>query len=108
LVDGTTAPETEIDAACRYDGRQYLLTWQTMYAGGYYGIWGRLVNPGSVEDSFGLVQPGAADDRVTPAAAGGRVNYLAVWAHDRDGTAYQDIRGRLIYINQTYLPMVVK
>ena len=108
LVDGTTAPEDTIDATCLQDGRQYLLTWQTMYAGGYYGIWGRLVYPVGMEASFGLVQPGAAADRTAPAAAGGQVNYLAAWVHDRDGTAYQDIHGRLIYLHQLYLPMVVR
>ncbi len=108
LVDGTTAPESDIDAACRHDGKQYLLTWQTMYATGYYGIWGRLVNFTGMEDSFLFVQPGTKDDRLTPAAAGGQTNYLAVWAHDRAGSTYQDIRGRIVHLPRLFLPLVKK
>jgi hypothetical protein len=106
LVDGTTAPEEAIDATCLQDGKQYLLTWQSMYATGYYGIWGRLVNLDGMEDSFGLMQPGAAEDRTVPAAVGGQKSYLAVWVHDRASSAYQDIRGRMVYVPKLYLPIV--
>ncbi len=30
-----------------------------------------------------------------PATAGGRAQFLTVWEHDRAGTTYQDIHGRL-------------
>jgi hypothetical protein len=106
IVDGTTAPEIEIDSTCNLSGREYLLAWQTMYAGGYYGIWGRLVDPGGMGDAFELAQPGAAADRLSPVAAGGRASDLAVWVHDRDGSVYQDLRGRLIFHLENYLPLV--
>jgi hypothetical protein len=54
------------------------------------------------------VQSGTAADRTEPAVAGGRVNYLVVWAHERDGTAYVDIHGRLVYPHRIYLPLMRK
>ena len=108
FVDGTTAPEVSIDAAVLHDGQEYLLAWQTMYATGYYGVWGRLVHTNGAEDVFLIVQPGTTADRLDPAIAGSRVNYLITWVHDRDGTAYQDIRGRLFYLNRLFLPMIQK
>ncbi|HZU87265.1 MAG TPA: hypothetical protein VFF78_07265 [Anaerolineaceae bacterium] len=108
LVDGTTAPEVAIDAACLHDGQEYLLAWQTMYATGYYGIWGRLVHPVGLEDSFLFVQPGTTADRLEPAIAGSRVNFLTTWVHDRNGTVYQDIRGRVVFLQRLFLPMITR
>jgi hypothetical protein len=109
LVDGTTGPEKAVNIRCDLSGQQYLVAWQTMYAHGYYGIWARLANPNETfEPSFGLVQSGTAADRTEPAVAGGRVNYLVVWAHERDGTAYVDIHGRLVYPHRIYLPLMRK
>jgi hypothetical protein len=109
LVDGTTAPEKAASIRCDQGGQQYLVAWQTMYADGYYGIWARLANPNQTfEPSFGLVQSGTAADRTNPAIAGGRVNYLVAWEHERDGTSYQDIHGRLVYPHVLYLPLVLR
>jgi len=109
LVDGTTAPEAEVDVSCNQGGRQYLLAWQTMYAGGYYGVWGQLAYPNETMDpSFGFVQPGASADRMNPVVAGGYTNYLVAWEHERDGTSYQDIHGRLITPYMVFLPLVRK
>jgi hypothetical protein len=106
LVDDTTAPEKQANVTCNDGGRQYLITWQTMYSDGYYGIWSRLAFPNeSMGDSFGLVQSGNLADRTYPAAAGGKTNYLVVWEHQRDGTSYQDIHGRLVTVNKVFLPM---
>lgn len=108
-IDATTAPEVEVDVSCNQGGRQYLLAWQTMYAGGYYGVWGRLAYPNETMDpSFGIVGPGASADRTQPAIAGGYTNYLVAWEHDRDGTAYQDIHGRLVTPYTLFLPLVIK
>jgi hypothetical protein len=38
--------------------------------------------------------------------AGGQAQFLAVWEHRRDGTDYQDIRGRLVWPNVLFLPLV--
>lgn len=109
LVDGTTAPEKAVNIRCDLSGQQYLVAWQTMYATGYYGVWARLAKPDETfEPSFGLVQPGTTADRTEPAIAGGRVNYLVVWEHERDGTSYQDIHGRLVYPHVLYLPLVLR
>jgi hypothetical protein len=107
LVDGTTAPEKESEVTCNQGGGQYLITWQTMYTDGYYGIWGRRAFPDeSMEDSFGLVASGNNADRAYPAAAGGKANYLVAWEHQRDGTSYQDIHGLLVTPYKVFLPFI--
>ena len=45
LVDDTTAPEKEVDVSCGAEGQRYLLVWQTMYATGWFGVWGRIAHP---------------------------------------------------------------
>ena len=109
LVDDTTAAEINADVACSKGGRQYLIAWQTMYAGGYYGVWARLASPDeSFQTEFGLVQPGASADRTYPAVAGGISNYLVAWEHERDGTSYQDIRGRVVTPSKIFVPLVIR
>ncbi len=109
LVDNTTAPEAESAVTCNKRGQQYLITWQTMYAGGNYGIWARRAfRDESMEESFRIVSPGNNADRLYPAVAGGRVNYLVAWEHQRDGTSYKDIHPRLITPITIYLPFTRK
>jgi hypothetical protein len=109
MVDDTTAPEKESNVTCNQGGRQYLITWQTMYTDGYYGIWSRLASPDeTMEDSFRLIASGNNADRTQPAVAGGWANYLVVWEHQRDGTSYQDIHGRLVTPNSVFLPFIRK
>ncbi len=109
LIDDTTSPEQEADVACNLSGTQYLVTWQTRYTNLKYGIWGRVVQPdATLEPGFVIVQPGSATDRTNPISAGGHTNYLVVWEHDRDGTSYQDIHGRLITPNVVFIPLVLR
>jgi hypothetical protein len=109
VVDDTTAPEKEADVACSQGGQRYLIVWQTMYSDGYYGVWGRVAYPDeSMDEQFGLVASGNAADRTFPAVAGGKVSYLTAWEHIRDGTSYQDIHGRLVMLNDLFLPIVKK
>ena len=109
LVDDTTAPEAESAVTCNKRGQHYLITWQTMYAGGNYGIWARQAfRDESMEDSFRIVSPGNNADRLYPAVAGGRVNYLVAWEHQRDGTSYKDIHARLITPVTIFLPFTLK
>lgn len=109
VVDDTTAPEKESDVACNQGGNQFLITWQTMYSDGYYGVWARLAYPNETMDTqFGLVASGNYADRTYPVAAGGKVNYLVAWEHMRDGTAYQDIHGMMVNLNEVFLPTVVR
>jgi hypothetical protein len=109
LVDDTTSPEIHADVACINGGRQYFIAWQTRYVTGYYGVWARLAFPDeSFQDSFGLVQPGASADRTYPSIAGGNSNYLVAWEHERAGTSYQDIRGRVVTPSMIFLPLVIR
>jgi hypothetical protein len=109
LIDDTTSPEQEADVACNLSGTQYLVTWQTRYTNLKYGIWGRFVQPDeTMESQFGIVQPGSATNRTNPIAAGGHTKYLVAWEHQRDGTSYQDIHGRLVTPYALSLPLVLR
>ncbi|NOZ05979.1 MAG: hypothetical protein GXP41_06455 [Chloroflexi bacterium] len=107
LIDDTTSPERESDVACSLAGTEYLVTWQTRYTNLKYGVWGRLVQPDeTMGASFPIVHPGPATDRTNPISAGGHTNYFVVWEHDRDGTAYQDIHGRLVTPHAALIPLI--
>ena len=109
LIDDTTSPEKNADVACDQAGSQYLIAWQTRYTNLRYGVWGRLVRPdASMTPQFPLRHPGGAAGRTRPAIAGGGVNFLVAWEHDRDGTSFQDIHGRLIAPNVVYQPMLLR
>ena len=109
---GTTVAEVEPDVACNMSGRQYLVVWQQQYSNltGPYGIWGRLVaTDKTIGPEFGIIASGGATaDRTYPALAGGYTNYLVAWEHDRAGTAYQDIHGRLIAPYAVFLPLTLR
>ncbi len=108
-IDDTTGQEREADVACSQSGRQYLVAWQTEYVGGRYGIWSRIVRPDETMTSqFRIVDSGSAADRTEPIVAGGHTNYLVAWEHDRDGTSYQDIHGRLVVPHAVFLPLIVR
>jgi hypothetical protein len=109
LIADTTSPEQEPDVACNQAGQQYLVAWQQRYTNIKYGIWGRLVHPDETMDAgFAIVSPGSVTDRTDPVVAGGYTNYLVAWEHQRDGTSYQDIHGRLITPYMVFLPLVVR
>ena len=109
LIDDTSSPQQEPDVACNQAGQQYLVAWQTMYTSGKYGIWGRLVHPDETMDAgFVIVDASWRADRTAPVVAGGYNNYLVAWEHDRDGTSFQDIHGRLITPYTLFLPLVVR
>ncbi len=109
LIDDTTSPQREADVACNQAGNQYLIAWQTMYTSAKYGIMGRLVQPDETMDtSFVIVDASWTADRTAPVVAGGYTNYLVAWEHDRDGTAYQDIHGRLITPYTLFLPLIMR
>lgn len=109
LIDDTTSPEQDPDVACNQAGQQYLIAWQTRYTNVKFGISGRLVHPDETMDTaFDIVYPGSVTDRTQPAIAGSSTNYLIAWEHQRDGTSYQDIHGRLITPYIVFLPLVVR
>lgn len=109
LIDDTTSPEQEADVACNFSGTQYMVTWQTRYTNLKYGVWGRLVETDeTMYPQFGIIPPGSATDRTNPVTAGGHTNYLTAWEHQRDGTSYQDIHGRLVTPYTVFLPLVIR
>ena len=86
-----------------------MLTWQARYTNLKYGIAARLAFPDrSLEVGHDLVAPGGAADRTQPAVAGGHTNFLVAWEHDRDGTAFQDIHGKLITPHMIFLPLIAR
>ena len=106
-IDDTTGQEREADVACNEAGTQYLVAWQTEYTNLKYGVWGRLVQPNETMNSqFAIVHPFSDMDRTNPIAAGGHSNYLVAWEHQRGGTSYQDIHGRLVTPYAVFIPLV--
>ena len=113
LLDSTSIGEVRPKVTCNSAGNQFFVVWQQQFSNitGPYGIWGQFVNSDKTLGSgFGIMTPtaGITAEFTTPAVAGGSVNYLAVWEHDRPGTAFQDIHGRLITPYEIFLPLVLR
>lgn len=114
LIYGTPVAEVEPDVACNMSGRQYLVVWQQQYSNvmGPYGVWGRLVSADkTMSPEFGIIAGGwvgAPADRTKPAVAGSYTSYLVAWEHERYGTSYQDIHGRLIWPHVVFLPLLLR
>jgi hypothetical protein len=108
-IDNTTLPEIQPSVACNNGGNQFLVAYQQRWTNLKYGITARQVFPDwSMKSAFVVVPPGASTDRTYPAVAGGKGNYLVAWEHQRDGTSYQDIYGRLVTPNMFFLPFIRK
>lgn len=112
-LEYTSIDEIKPQVACNSAGSQFLVVWQQQFsnATGPYGIWGQFVNNDkTLGTPFGIMAPtsGVTAEFTTPAVAGGAVNYLTVWEHDRAGTAFQDIHGRLIAPYAVFLPLVLR
>ena len=87
---------------CRSGSAEFLTVWETQYSSttGPFGIDGALVSPnGTLVPPFQVRTVYAGETGVTtlPAAVGGQQGYLVVWEHDRQGTAFQDIHGRMVW-----------
>jgi len=111
VVFNTAANEIELDIACNMSGQEYLVAWQQQYSNlsGPYGVWGRQVYPDkTMGPAYGILAGATGAERTHPAAAGGYVNYLTAWEHDRAGTSYQDIHGRLLVPHAVFLPLVIR
>jgi hypothetical protein len=114
LIQETSIAEVEPDVACNVNGHQYLVVWQQQYssATGPYGVWGRLVSADkTMGPKFGIIaggSVGAPADRTAPAVGGGYTNYLVAWEHQRHGTSYQDIHGRLATPHAVFLPLTLR
>ena len=102
----TTVYERMPDVAANPGGRQYLVVWEQQYTNGSYGIWGRLLSANKTHgDKFPIVGPG---DRWDPAVAAGAPRYLVAWEHERSGTSFQDIHGRIVTPHAVFLPLVLR
>jgi hypothetical protein len=109
VIDDSTGQEQEADVACNLSGTEYFITWETEYAGGYYGVWGRLVQPNeTLKPAFSIVHASWTLNRTNPAAAGGRSSYMVAWEHEYDGGAsiLQGIHGRLVFRRAGFPPAV--
>lgn len=110
-IAGSPFNETEHDIACSMSGQEYLVAWQQQYTSvtGPAAVWGRQVHSDkSMGPEFGIIAGATGDERTHPAVAGGYVNYLTAWEHDRLGTSYQDIHGRLLIPHLVFLPLVIR
>ena len=112
-LDFTSVAEIKPNVTCNAAGDQFLAVWQQQYSSltGPHGIRGQFVNNDKTLGlPFAIVTPrsGVTAEFTTPAVTGGNVNYLAVWEHDRAGTPFQDIYGRLITPYSVFLPVIVR
>jgi hypothetical protein len=109
LIVHSSGADIEASVACSRSGDQYLVVYQQLYTNVRYGIWGIPISPDhSMDAGFAIVSPGSVTNRTMPAIAGGLTSYMVVWEHQRDGTSYQDIHGRLITPYMVFLPLVRK
>jgi len=112
-LDYTSIGEIKPKVACDQAGGQFLVTWQQQYSSltGLYGVRGQFVNTDkTLGTEFGIMAPtsGISAEFTSPVVSGGSTNFLTVWEHDRAGTTFQDIHGRLITPYVVYLPLTLK
>lgn len=113
LLENTSIEEIKPQVACNSAGNQFLAVWVQQFSSttGPFRIYGQFVNTDkTLGPYFGIMSPtsGVSADFTTPVVAGGNVNYLTVWEHDRAGTAFRDIHGRLITPYEVFLPLVLR
>ena len=87
-LEYTSVEEIKPKVACDQAGRQFLVTWQQQFSSitGPYGISGQFVNfDKTLGKFFVLMSPtsGVSAEFTSPVVAGGKVNFLTVWEHDR-------------------------
>lgn len=100
----TSIDEQEPEAACRSGSAEFLVVWQQQFSNttGPFGLHGVRVSPsGALSPEFAVRPVISGETGVTskPAAVGGQQGYLVAWEHDRYGTSYQDIHGRMVWGN---------
>jgi len=98
----TTIDEQEPEVACRSGAAEFLVVWEQQYSStvGPFGIRGLRVSPsGTFSPEFAVrpVVSGETGVATRPTAVGGQQGYLVAWEHDRQGTSYQDIHGRMVW-----------
>lgn len=98
----TGIDEQEPEVSCRNDSAEFLVVWEAQYSNttGPFGIHGSSVLPsGALSPEFFVrgVYVGETGVATRPAVASGQQGDLVVWEHERQGTAYQDIHGRMVW-----------
>jgi hypothetical protein len=111
-LEFTSVGEIKPKVAYPSSGGKFLVTWQQQFssASGPYGVWGQFVNTDKTLGTyFGIMSPtaGITAEFTSPVVAGGDSNFLTVWEHDRAGTIFQDIHGRLIFPYVQFLPLAL-
>jgi hypothetical protein len=112
-VADTTADESGGRITCGGHFDRYAIVWSNMYAGGDYGVRGRMATPdGKLGSQFPIVNPNGTYDRKKPTIAGDTLTeygygFLVAWEHDAARTgSYVDIWGRVLLTEPTFLPLV--
>ncbi len=94
---------------CSASGQRYLVAWEQQNANLNTGIWGRTIDTGAVMDTaFEIAAAGPNADRSRPAVSAGSPSSLIVWQHERQGTSYLDIHGRLHWSQAVFLPLILR
>ncbi|MGD2205432.1 MAG: hypothetical protein PVH17_01520, partial [Anaerolineae bacterium] len=95
------------DVACNPRGHQYLVVWEQWLWPADLGVWGRMVHADKTQDDqFRIVSPYNGYRRYAPAVTAGSPEYLVAWSHEREGTSYVDIHGRLVWPGLVYVPLL--
>ena len=90
------------DVTCNTAQAQYLVVFEDQYSSstGPFGIHGQHVTAsGSVSPAFAIrpVHTGETGVGTAPAAAAGEAGFLVAWEHERQGTSYLDIHGKMVW-----------
>ena len=108
--DHTPINERNPDVDCNLNSKEFLVVFESQYSNptGPYGVAGQPVTPAGLGNPFKIrgIRAGEGTSCSQPAVAGGGTNYLTVWEHDRPGTSFQDIHGRLVTTHPMFLPML--
>jgi len=100
----TSIDEQHPDVTCHTGIGEYLVVWEHQFSdtSGPFGIGGqRLTTSGVLSDHFKVrtVYIGETGVCSRPATAAGEQGFLVAWEHDRQGTSYQDIHGRIVMLS---------
>ena len=111
-LEFTSVDEVKPKVSCNQAGTQFMVTWQQQFssATGPYGVRGQFINTDMTLGPFFTIKSPTAtvvSEFTNPVVAGGSINFLTVWEHDRAATQLQDIHGRLISPHVQFLPITL-